>query len=702
MQAVHLRLTVFALVLLCAATTARSAVASTPSSDDPTAGQTTPLRVGTLAGAPGRCAAGASSVAERELIEAFARSQARRLRWVCFDNHDELRRAVSAASVDMAAAHLAQQPAPLDGLPSLRFSAPLALAQPQLLTRLDAGVERLGALHDVTIGVRRASGAADDLSAWQLDDPRNRLRWYDRTARGAVLLEDLRAGRVDVLVLGQDEARQALAMHEDLRLAGSVGAMRARGWAFPLQDRQLHQAAQAFVRSRHVAIAALRMQHGDLGEMRERGLLRVAAIPERHRYFIAGGRLRGFDYELLERFATDHGLELELLVPDSVEEGLRWLRSGHADLATLSGPRSSAAAGLRLTRPYRTARYVIAARSGHGPRPLDALGAAPLLVPAIVPAARPLEALASHVALPRIERAAPAHTALDLLASVAGGEQALALVDADHVEAARQLGIGVEEVAALPGSFEERWAMRAESEALQAALDAFIEGEYRGLFYNVVHRRYFERTRVRARTDNHENLSPYDATLRESARLHGFDWRLLAAQMFEESGFDPGARSERGAEGLMQILPRTGEDLGLRDVMRPSASIEAGVRYLSQLRERYAAEVPADARTWLALASYNAGFRRIEQARRLARALNLSPDRWFGHVELALTRLDGSHDPDTGRRVHCRCEETLNYVRRIRARYAAYRQLLPRHSDHPTVGGSWALEHSVPALPSPG
>jgi soluble lytic murein transglycosylase-like protein len=93
----------------------------------------------------------------------------------------------------------------------------------------------------------------------------------------------------------------------------------------------------------------------------------------------------------------------------------------------------------------------------------------------------------------------------------------------------------------------------------------------------------------------------YVSMIAEAARLHGVDAQLVAAVIKVESDFRPHAVSPRGARGLMQLMPATGEHYGLKDPFDPSANVEAGVRHLKGLLERY------DGQVHLALAAYNAG-----------------------------------------------------------------------------------------------
>jgi len=108
----------------------------------------------------------------------------------------------------------------------------------------------------------------------------------------------------------------------------------------------------------------------------------------------------------------------------------------------------------------------------------------------------------------------------------------------------------------------------------------------------------------------------YDALIAEAARRHGLDPRLLKAVIAAESGFDPEARSPRGAIGLMQLMPSTAAELGVRGKLTdPAVNIAAGAAYLALLRRVAAArfgegENPRLLRGRI-VAAYNAGPRAL-------------------------------------------------------------------------------------------
>lgn len=171
-------------------------------------------------------------------------------------------------------------------------------------------------------------------------------------------------------------------------------------------------------------------------------------------------------------------------------------------------------------------------------------------------------------------------------------------------------------------------------------------------------------------------ISHYDSYFQRYASTIRWDWRLLAAQCYQESTFDPQAHSWAGACGLMQIMPATADHLGLprSQIYDPEQNIAAAVRYLGELERSFSDIRERSERTRFVLAAYNGGHFHIRDAMALAEKNGRNPHQWR-YVEpyvLGLSQPQYYNDPVV-KNGYMRGSETVDYVRRIQERWDGYR-----------------------------
>ena len=173
-----------------------------------------------------------------------------------------------------------------------------------------------------------------------------------------------------------------------------------------------------------------------------------------------------------------------------------------------------------------------------------------------------------------------------------------------------------------------------------------------------------------------DQVSPYDDIVKHYAGEYDFDWQLIVSQMYQESRFNPKVKSSSGAQGLLQVMPRTAKEMGFQNLDNPKTGIHAGVKYLDKMRGRFETDTDAQERIWFALAAYNAGAGHVNDACRLASQKGWDSQRWFEHVERAMILLSKPQYARRARHGYVRGEEPAAYVRKIRDRYWAYAAML--------------------------
>ena len=231
------------------------------------------------------------------------------------------------------------------------------------------------------------------------------------------------------------------------------------------------------------------------------------------------------------------------------------------------------------------------------------------------------------------------------------------------------------------------WAVSKRSPELAANLESWVEENN----WNLVAlstlqirssngRSYAPRKKVSAPIRNlaKGEISLYDRLFKQHARMVGWDWRLLAAQAYQESAFDPEAVSFMGAMGLMQLMPSTARSVGVRmdHVFVPEHNVKGAVKLIGQLKEHYSEIGNESERINFVLAAYNAGAGHVDDARRLAKKYGKDPNRWLGNVDSYVLRMSQPrfyNQPEV-QHGYFRGRETHDYVNSIRARWEEYRR----------------------------
>lgn len=173
-------------------------------------------------------------------------------------------------------------------------------------------------------------------------------------------------------------------------------------------------------------------------------------------------------------------------------------------------------------------------------------------------------------------------------------------------------------------------------------------------------------------------ISHYDALFMEYCKPIRWDWRLMAAQCYQESTFDPKAVSWAGAKGLMQIMPATADHLGLprNQVFDPEKSIAAAAKFLGELEQTFSDISDRRERTNYVLAAYNGGSHHIRDAMALCRRDGRNDHQWSNVSEyvLKLAQPEYYNDPVV-KYGYMRGSETADYVSKIQQRWETYRSV---------------------------
>ena len=217
------------------------------------------------------------------------------------------------------------------------------------------------------------------------------------------------------------------------------------------------------------------------------------------------------------------------------------------------------------------------------------------------------------------------------------------------------------------------WAIRKDSPKLKAEIDDFFRNwamkqgvaDYRMSSYMKKVKELKDPTASTEYKRFQETLALFE----KYGKQYNFDPLMLAAQGYQESQLNQGAKSAVGAIGVMQLMPATGEQMKVGDIHVVESNIHAGAKYMDQLMTQYFSDASFSEgnRPLFAFASYNCGHGNVSKARKEAEKRGLDPNKWFNNVELVVAQKIGT--------------ETTTYVRNIYKYYVAYRLTLDAQAE---------------------
>lgn len=176
-----------------------------------------------------------------------------------------------------------------------------------------------------------------------------------------------------------------------------------------------------------------------------------------------------------------------------------------------------------------------------------------------------------------------------------------------------------------------------------------------------------------------KTLSPYDDIIRKYASELGWDWRMLAAVIYQESKFSINSTSHRGAKGLMQVMPQTARHYEIHDLLDPEQNIKAGTRHLKRLQRLYSKSGMENIEmVKFTLAAYNAGEGRIADCRRFAESKDADKNSWESIVNIIpLMREDSILQEESVKLGKFEGYETIAYIDSVMSIYEAFCKICP-------------------------
>ncbi|NLS14117.1 membrane-bound lytic murein transglycosylase MltF [Vibrio sp. SM6] len=439
-------------------------------------------------------------------------------------------------------------------------------------------------------------------------------------------------------------------------------------------------------------------------QIKARGVLRVGTLNNQLSYYIGPNGPAGLDYELARQFADELGVKLELIPAYRQSELFPALANREIDIIATGLKQSSQDSDQFRAGPayYYISEQLVYKKGQRRPRNLEQLieeqakltaqhhesqsdvtsenaSQQPQTLPDQLlqvveysPAAATLRVLQSQHA--ELQFKTVNADSFDLLKQVSEGSLRFTVADSVELSLAQRIAPDLALAFELTEDQPVSWFVRrSKDESLYAMLIEFFGERNQSGELALLEEKYMGYVDSFDYVDTRAFIRALDKTLPKWAPLfekyaEEFDWRLIAALAYQESHWNPLAKSPTGVRGMMMLTLPTAKSVNVTNRLDAEQSVRGGVEYLRRTVNRIPDSIVAHEKIWFALASYNVGFGHVMDARRLTQKQGDDPNAW-SDVKERLPLLRQKQYYRQTRYGYARGDEALNYVENIRRYY---------------------------------
>ncbi len=411
-----------------------------------------------------------------------------------------------------------------------------------------------------------------------------------------------------------------------------------------------------------------------LRKIENRGQLVVITDNSAHGFYLYQDRLMGFEYQLAKEFADFLNVELTVITPGWEKMFDTLLRSQGDLIASSLTKTTRRKTRVAFSDEYMPVQQQVIVRKGfRGIKKLSDLDGKTVHI---------RKNTSYHERLVELKKSGlNIHLALyedtpteELLRRVQNKEITITIADSNIFRLNRRYYPDLR--IAFPISEQQSlgWAVKKHDVRLMKKINQFFDIIKKDGTFPRIYNKYYAGTEIFDYVDIkkfHKRLKTrlpvFKQIIEKESKKYNFDWRLIAAVIYQESQFNPNAISYTGVRGLMQLTLPTADEMGISNRLNPEESIKGGIKYLHKLYNQFENLEP-DERLKFALGSYNVGYGHVKDARNIALKKGLDINRWSSLEQtLPLLRYREYHEKtDFG---YARGTEPVRYVNRILTYY---------------------------------
>ena len=438
----------------------------------------------------------------------------------------------------------------------------------------------------------------------------------------------------------------------------------------------------------------------DLATIKKTDTLKAITVYSGTSYFLYRGQAMGFEYELLQQLAEYLDVELKIIIAHDLNELISMLNKGQGDIIahgiTITNQRKRY---ISFTDYLYLTNQVLVQRKPEGWRKMTLekiqkeVASDPIhliddtvsvrLNSAYYHRIQNLEEeIGGEIHIDTVAGTVPTGK---LIRKVIQGELEYTMADNNIAEINSSYYPSLHVQTDMSFSQRIAWGVRKNSPELLQAVNEWITKMKKKVDYYVIYNKYFKnkhsfRARIKSEfySRNSNKISQYDPLIKQYSENINWDWRFVSSIIYQESQFNPKARSWARARGLMQIMPRTAKELKVTNLTDPQQNIRGGTQYLNKLWKRWKSIPDSVQRLKFTLASYNCGYYHVVDAQNLTKKYGENPQKWDNNVENYLLKLayPKFYNDKVVNYGYARGIEPVTYVKQIFKRYEHYKKFI--------------------------
>lgn len=429
-----------------------------------------------------------------------------------------------------------------------------------------------------------------------------------------------------------------------------------------------------------------------LDEIKEKKILNVALLNSPSTYYIGPDGPKGFEYDLLDAYAKHLGVELNITVVNTTKEALELSKDPSIHITSASLAKTKVKEKNFNFGPsyFEAQQQVICYRGmlwqGHFPKSIEDLSGLRIVVGEDTSYSETIESLRQD-GFDINATYTSEHSTEELLAKVASNEIDCTIADSNIYALNQRYFPKIALAFSVSNREQLAWVLAQDSKELKDDMYSWLNGFNQSgemarlkdhyysfaLFFDYYNTKtFYDRIKTR--------LPKYKELFEKYGEKYGIPCSVLAAQSYQESHWNPKAKSYTGVRGLMMLTQSTAKMLGVKNRLDPEQSIDGGAKHLNELLKRVPPEVNGEDRLKFALAAYNVGLGHVFDAQLLAERMGLNKNVW-SDLKKVLPLLAQKKYYKTLKHGYARGSEPVRYVDSI----YDYRDILQKSSYEPLL-----------------